>query len=118
MFDANLLLRSDATDLAASETSLTGVDMGPDMVSQTYQVHVPEAGGTTPTLAVKIQESDDNSTWRDFLVFPSITVVGEYFMTGQSDARYRRAHLTLGGTTPDFGAVAVGPVPAGRHNKF
>lgn len=118
MFDSDLMLRSDATDLTASETSLTGVDMGVDKVAQTYQVHVPEAGGTTPTLAVKIQESDNNSTWRDLLVFPSITAVGEYFMTAQSDARYRRAHLTLGGTTPDFGAVLVAPVPAGRHAEF
>lgn len=118
MFDSDLMLRDGSTDLTATEAAAAGADFGgPDLVPQTYQVHVPEfvAGST---LDIKIQESDDNATWRDYLVIPQIVAVGEYFITGKSDARYRRHHSTVAGAGADFGAVKIGPVPAGRYTKF
>jgi len=119
MIDTDCLLRDGTTDLTADEATPTGVDFGGhDLEPVTYMVHVPEAGGTTPTLAVKIQESDDNSNWRDFLAFPSITAAGQYFVTGKSNARYRRAPCDVGGTSPDFGAVIIAPVPGGRYTNW
>lgn len=117
MLDTNLLLLNGASALSASADG-AGVDMGPDLKAQTYMVHVPAVSGTTPTLAVKIQESDDNSAWRDFLAFPSINAVGQYFVSGRSNARYRRYSATLGGTTPNFGNTIIAPVPAGRHTNY
>jgi hypothetical protein len=119
-FDANLLMRAaSAGNLSASELTPAGIDMGgPDLVPVTYQVHVPSAGGTTPTLDIKIQESDDNNIWRDYLVIPQINAAGEYYVTGKSNARYRRYTATLGGTTPNFGAVVIAPVPAGRYTNW
>lgn len=122
MFDANVLLRaSSAGALSASETGATGVDMGVDLEPQTYGVYVPSVSGTSATLDVVIQESDDNATWRDFLVFPQIvqaSAPGQYFATGKSNARYRRYKATLGGTTPNFGTVLIGPMPAGRYTNW
>jgi hypothetical protein len=118
MFDSDILLRDGSTDLTATEDAATGKDFGgPDLVPQTYQVHVPEfvAGST---LDVKIQISDDNATWQDYLIMPQIAAVGEYFITGKTNARYRRHHSTVAGAGADFGAVIIGPVPAGRDDNF
>lgn len=121
IIDNNLVLRaaSEGT-FDASETSATGVDFGgPDLFAKTYMVRAPSKAGTSPTLDVKIQESDNNSDWRDFLAFPQITVAGEYFVTGKSNARYRRHYSVLGGSgSPAFGAVEIAPVAGGRYTNW
>lgn len=120
MFDSNLMFRpASAGDLAASASlpANPGLDMGPDLVAQTYQVHVPAFVAAT-TLDCKVQESDDGAAWRDYLVMPQIVAVGEYFITGKSDARYRRMVFTVAGAGANFGVVQAGPVPAGRYTRF
>lgn len=120
MLDKNLALLPGSAELnGTSHGNGSSVDMGVDVAPKTYLVNVPSVSGTNPTLDVKIQESDNGSTWRDFLVFPQITAVGEYFVTGQSNARYRRCVTAVGGTdTPKFGNAIIAPVPAGRHTNF
>lgn len=121
MFDSKLMYRdasAGALQATATLPANPGLDVGPDLVPQMHQVHVPQATGTTPTLDIKIQESDDGTTWRDYVAMPQITAAGEYFITTKSDARYRRMVFTVGGTTPNFGIVEAGPVPAGRYTKF
>ncbi|MCD4751878.1 MAG: hypothetical protein K8R40_02285 [Anaerolineaceae bacterium] len=117
MRDANLTLRSTG-GLSSSEDGASvdfgGADKGPI----TYELYAPQATGTTPTLDVKVQESADGSTWHDFLAFKQITAAGQYFVTGLSNERYRRAVFTLGGTTPNFGVVTLYPVFAGRGTQF
>ena len=121
--DSNFLLRSDvAGDLVATLTG-TGFDKGgPDLVPRTYMLNVPiTPTGTTPTLDAKIQESDDNSTWRDFLAMPQVTTPAggvTQWVSGKSDARYIRCLLTVAGTTPHFGNVICAIVPAGRAGKY
>ena len=119
MFDLNCMLRAAAAGaLSATEATPTGVDLGVDLVPSTICVFVPSVSGTTPTLAVTIQESDDNSTWRTLGSFESITAAGQYFITLKSNARYRRYTATLGGTTPNFGTTLIGPVAGGRYTKW
>lgn len=118
MIDANLLLRSDAeAALSASEQTRTAVDFGGgDVRPITYLVVVPSVSGTTATCDIKIQDSDNGSTWYDFLTFPQIlqaTAVGTYRRTGLSKRRYRRAYITLGGTTPNFGLTLIAPTVSG-----
>ena len=66
-------------------------------------LHVTDVSGTTPTLAVIIQHSTNNSTWSTLASFTSATAA-----TSQSVAftgtvnRYVRASYTAGGTTPSF----------------
>jgi hypothetical protein len=120
MFDKNLLLRQ-STDgaLSASELARAGVDFGAgDRKGFTYIVKIPSVSGTTPTCAVKIQDSPDNSTWTDLLSFPSITAVGMYYRSARSSQRYRRAYITLGGTTPNFGTAIIGVDLGGDQDKF
>ncbi len=113
MLDKNAFLRDGSTALTATEASAPGVDTGQDLVPQTYFAVVPAATGT---LTLKIQESDDNSTWRDLATFENITTAGVYYVTAKSNARYRRYHATV--ATGPFGNVIVGFGHAGRYNKW
>lgn len=119
MLDNNIMLRAAAAGaLEADELTPTGVDMGQDLVAQTYMVYVPSAAGTNPTLDVTIQESDDDSTYRTIGSFPQITAAGQYFITIKSNARYRRYTADVGGTNPAFGTVLIAPVPGGRYGNW
>jgi hypothetical protein len=119
MFDKNALLRDGTVALSTTpETGATQL-VGADLAPQTYAVLVPAAPtGTTPTLDCTIQESDNGSTWRDFLKFEQINAKGIYYVTGMSNAPYRRCYCVLGGTTPNFGNTIIGPVPAGRDQNL
>lgn len=64
--------------------------------------------GTSPTLDVKVQESDDNSTWSDTgITFTQVTAannsqakrLAELNLTRK---RYLRGVATIAGTTPNF----------------
>ena len=72
--------------------------------SAEFVVVVTAASGTTPTMDVVIQESDDGGTnWQDIYHFPRITAAGAYrssllLLTGNR-IRYIR---TIGGATPSF----------------
>lgn len=124
IMDSELLLRSGASDLTADELTPTGVDFGgPDQHPLTYVLVAPAlATGTSPTLDVTIEESDDNSTWRQVAAFgPQLTdanTPAKQFVTVKSDARYRRYTADVSGTTPDFGAVIIAPVIGGQYEDF
>jgi hypothetical protein len=85
--------------------STSGIDMI-DCDDRCYAIQVVGAvSGTSPTLAGKIQESADNSTWSD------VTNVGFTTVTAASNIqvivfdrtkRYLRHNRTVGGTTPTF----------------
>ncbi len=122
MLDAQLLLRDGSTALTASETSASGKYMGPDGAAIQYACYVPQATGTSPSLALKIQEADDNDgspgTWRDVGVFPTISAAGYYVISLRCDAPWRRYHATVSGTSPNFGNVVIAPELGGIYNKF
>lgn len=100
--DGNLTATVNGAGLTIRGTPVNGV---------TVRVHVPSISGTTPTLDLKIQHSDDGATWTDLATFPQInttTGVGEYrrrVATPKRDVRYA---ATVAGTTPNFGAVQIG----------
>jgi len=118
MLDANLVLKTSGAQ-TSSVTSATGVDFGgADVNPITYVLNCTTLTGATGTLAVKIQESDNNSTWRDFVSFPTLTTAaGIHRVTGKSDARYRRYYSTLAGTSPNF-TYSVYPELGGEYTKF
>jgi hypothetical protein len=66
--------------------------------------------GTSPTLSLKLQESDDNSAWSDITgaVSSTFTTANQHQlidvpMGGRANRkRYVRGVLTIGGTTPSF----------------
>lgn len=66
--------------------------------------------GTSPTLAGKIQESTDGSTWTDVsgATFTSVTAsANTQAITFERTKRYVRYVATLGGTSPSFAVSAV-----------
>jgi hypothetical protein len=70
---------------------------------------VGAVSGTSPTLAGKIQESADASTWSDVsgATFTAVTAAGNYqCINFERTKRYLRYVGTVGGTSPSF-AVAV-----------
>lgn len=73
-------------------------------------LNVGTVTGTTPTLDVKLQESDDNSTFSDIsgaaftqvTATPSPATTISVLTTHRRAKRYVRAVATIGGTTPSF----------------
>ena len=120
IMDANLLFRDGSVALNANELTPTSKDFGgKDSSPLTYVVVVPAAPtGSTPTLDITIQESDDDTNFRDTLSFEKIAARGKLFITGKLDGRYRRHTATLGGSTPNFGAVIIAQVIGGSDVHF
>jgi len=77
-------------------------------------LEVGAVSGTTPTLNVKIQESDDASAWYDVsnATFTQVTAANNSQILrieglSTSRRRYLRAAATLGGTSPSFDVACV-----------
>jgi len=115
--DTNLIMAAAAA-VEADANGTTKDFGGPDVQARTYLLNCTLVSGTNPSLDVEIEESDDDSTWRNFLTFKRITAAGQQYVTGRSNARYRRAVFDIGGTnTPSF-TCSVEVVAAGRYQQF
>ena len=124
IMDVNLMLRATAAGaLNANELTPASLDFGgPDQHPLTYVAIFPDlATGTTPTCNIVIQESDDNSNWRNALSFAEASDADtptKKFVTGKLDGRYRRFTATLVGAAADFGIVLIAPVIGGTYEDF
>ncbi len=81
------------------------VDLGNGVNSTNAVLEVGAVTGTTPTLNVKLQESDDNATWTDISngAFTQVTAASQrQVIRVQRSKQYCRAHATVAGTTPSF----------------
>lgn len=89
----------------ANATS-TGVDMWASNRARgaVVMLSIGAATGTTPTLDVKMQHSDNNSTFTDIsgAAFAQKTAAGFAELDIKNTKRYIRAIGTVGGTTPNF----------------
>ena len=100
--------------LSIRPTTLTASSNGTGVDTQGYLqgMVVLETGlvsGTSPTMSVKLQESDDNSTFVDIAgaVFATVTASNNSQVLrirelNVARKRYLRAVATIGGTTPSF----------------
>lgn len=105
MFDSNLLFHN-AVALNANGNS-SGLNIGKTPADGVWvEIVVTAASGTTPTIDFKVQESDDDSTYNDVVVFPQITGTGRWFRKVQSKKAYLRLNRTVGGTSPNFTVTA------------
>lgn len=116
MNDKDLVLNDGSTPLTATGNG-TSFDLGSTINELTVEAIVTAVSGTSPTLALKIQGSDDASTWVDIVYFPSITAVGTYRRKLHANYRYFREVHTLGGTSPSFTTKAYFTV-GGRDKKI
>ena len=100
----------------------TGVDTkGYDNAMVTLEVGA--VSGTSPTLDVKIQESDDNSTFSDVsgATFTQVTAANSSQKIRVAELnvprkRYLRAVATIGGTSPSF-TMAVNILLGRAHSN-
>jgi hypothetical protein len=96
------------SDLAAYTTTTNGTSVDNGAASSNGAVanlHVTAASGTTPTLAVTVQHSTNNSTWTTIATFTTATAATSETVTVAGTVnRYTRAVFTVAGTTPSFTA--------------
>jgi hypothetical protein len=98
-------LVNDIASAAITSTATSGTTTpSSGALSHEFNVIVTAVSGTSPTLDVVVQESDDSGTnWYDIYHFPRINATGQYRsplipFTGNR-IRYVR---TVGGTSPSF----------------
>ena len=100
-YDVLAILKAKATLTASGNGSGIRVGKG-----STFQVKASVRGavtGTDPTLAVTVQQSDNDTDYTDVVTFPNITATGEMQRAAQITAKYVRAKWVIGGTsTPTF----------------
>lgn len=113
---------TDVASAALTATTTTGAitpTFGPS-----YEVSIPvtAVSGTSPTLDVVVQESDDSGTnWFDVYHFPRITAAGMYRSPKLALSGNRVRYVqTVGGTSPSFTRSVIrlqcsDPVPGIRQ---
>jgi hypothetical protein len=102
--DDCLVLHPSTTVETTTSAGTTGVDDDAPSPANTQAVgylHVLDmTGGATPTLTAKIQDSPDNTTWTDLVVFSAATAArtAQRVVVNDPPARWFRCAWTLTGT--------------------
>ena len=113
------LLSLSANDVVTASADRTGVDLQ-DYEGAITAVLDAEAGGASITYAVKIQDSDDNSSFADvsglaFTTTGANTALRETLSINSDEVkRYIRASITVAGGT-GAGAVSVTALAAPKY---
>lgn len=77
------------------------IDLGATLMRLQGRLDVTAITGTTPTLTVKFQDSDDGTAWGDLIQLPQITAVTtDLPFAIRTKKRYLRYVMTISGTTP------------------
>lgn len=102
--------------ISASQNQ-TGLDIRPYIntngENMLAYINIDNVSGTTPTCDVKVQESDDDATYTDITgaTFTQVTTTAATeVIFFQTNKRYVRFVVTLGGTSPVYlvsGAILV-----------
>ena len=101
------LLSLSPTAAVTSTGNQTGVDLQNYIGTALVVLDAAAGTGTSPTNTIKLQGSDDNSTWADIsgAAFSQLTnAASQQKLNINVDAipRYIRVVDTVGGTTPSF----------------
>lgn len=117
MFDEHYLLLDSAACTADANGSAFDVHWSTE-VPQVFCLSVTGSiTGTSPTLDVKIQGTNDNgSNWSDIASFPQMTAAGKKYVRALTPYKQIRGVIDVGGTSPSFGLIQMGIVPAGEYN--
>lgn len=116
-FDKEIMYRKTA-DGDLNATGQTAYFVHGEMpIPLWVRITVPAVTGVNPTLDIVVEESDNSSTVKEKHQIPQITQSGEYFIPVKFKRLASRMNMTLAGTSPNFGAVQIGLVPADRSKK-
>jgi hypothetical protein len=79
----------------------TGLAVGPTGIVE-IEIEVSGVSGTSPTLDIKFQDSDDNTTYVDHVIIPQITAAktAKYYL--KTNKKYIRYTKAVTGTSPSF----------------
>ena len=97
-------LFNDGVTPVTADGQSSGLVVGPGEYD--IAVIAQAVSGTTPTMDIKVQESDDGSTWVDLAVFPQMTAKGEWHRKVKTEKERLRLDYNAGGTTPSFTLIA------------
>lgn len=100
----NVLTVDAASSALTTTTTTSAITPTPSGGAGEFSVSVGAVSGTSPTLDVVVQESDDSgSNWYDVYHFPRITAIGLYRSPVVPLAGNRIRYVqTVGGTSPSF----------------
>ena len=118
MFDANYMLIDNGGTAVTADANGTAFDV-------LWMPHTPVVfglyvggtiSGTSPTLDVKIQGTNDNgSNWSDIVSFTQVTTTGgRQYVRALTPYKQIRGVIDVGGTSPSYGTVLLGVVPTGE----
>lgn len=102
-FHTNQLF-NDGSSAVTADGQSSGLTVGPGEYD--IDIVVQAKSGTSPTMDIKVQESDDGSTWYDLAVFPQMTAVGQWNRKVKTERERLRLDYNVGGTSPSFTLVA------------
>ena len=121
MYDSNYMLYASTAAVTA--------DANGDAFDRLWFPHTPVVAklavtgtisGTSPTLDVKIQGTDDGGTnWVDIKSFPQVTGTDGAIKYIRFLCPYKqlRAVIDVGGTSPSYGSIQCSIVPAGEFTE-
>lgn len=98
----DVVLTGTAAAAGASSGPIANAGVISDIL---VMVHVTAVTGTTPTLAVAIEQSDDNSSYTAVTggaTAANVTAAGNVSINARVTKAYVRVTTTIGGTTPAF----------------
>lgn len=111
-FDTAAVLTVNANSAGGPDLDVTGhSDRHPAPNNLSIILNVTAASGTTPSLTVEVQWSNDGTTFFSASTpdaFTAITAVGTALKPFQVKGRFARLKYTVTGTTPSFTLTATG----------
>ncbi len=113
--DKEILLASDVTITANGNGTGKRTGPGPLHGMKAY-LHADSETGTTPTLTIKLQESDDDSTYTDvpggsFTQLTTFAVPQYAEIHVHWTKKYLRYNAVVSGTSPSYVGVVIGLTP-------
>lgn len=102
----------EAAVLAPSQARTANGSGAPVQVGDRHTLRaslsVSAASGTTPSLTVTLQTSEDGATWRTLQAFAAATGASAQRLAASGLDRYVRASWAITGTTPSFTFAVTG----------
>jgi hypothetical protein len=96
--DANLTFNEVA--VTASKNG-SNINIGPTGIVEA-EVSVSNVSGTSPTMDLMFEDSNDGTIFEELVGVPQFTEAGKKSILLKSDKKYLRYALTIAGTSPSF----------------
>lgn len=111
--------RTDVASAARTTSGNSGTLDTEGMGCLNFQIDVTAVSGTTPTMDVFVDASDDATNWAPFTQSKRFTATGNQRFQGLRDSgKYYRYRWVIAGTTPSFTFSVVSTLKAYLSRRF